>query len=65
MLVTKTHNSNSIEITYISYSFNTAKPNPITAVLGYHIWRLFLILTLHLLWKEVTISQANATKMFE
>ena len=29
MLVTKTYNSNSIEITYISYSFNTAKPNPI------------------------------------
>ena len=29
MLGTKTHNSNSREITYISYSFNTAKPNPI------------------------------------
>ena len=29
MLVTKTHKISSIEITYISYSFNTAKPSPI------------------------------------
>ena len=29
MLVTKTHKICSIEITYISYSFNTAKHNPI------------------------------------
>ena len=65
MLVTKAHKISSIEITYTRYSFNTAKHNSINGCIRVlHLTFIFNFDSSPTL-KKVTISQANATKMFE
>ena len=74
MLVTKTYKINSIEITYMRYSFSTEKHYPINGCIRIAFDICFdfdsslslkKIFNIYFPGRKVTISQANATKMFE